>query len=152
MPLKVTGLRETAGFPSCTSFAQAGHHMNFKVFVLLALVGSSCLPCEQVPRSPQSLCHRADAGPIVPDASFVIEGQSLNSGGTCQVTIDGGLIDLTVAGGRDDCGSAGNGVRAPGEKVRCTLPPLAPGTYGINSSAVTFSVSQSADSGLPSCL
>lgn len=129
--------------------------MNSRVLVvaLLALAGSGCLlPCDPISSAPQSLCHRADAGAIVPDASFILEGETFSFGGTCQVNVDAGLIDLQVTGGSDGtCGSTGNGVRAASETVRCTLPPLPAGTYTFSSSPGTLSVSESADSGLPSC-
>lgn len=119
-----------------------------------SLLGLGCLslPCEPASTAPQALCHRADAGELAPDASFVLEGQVFAQDAQCQVGIDGGQIELSVSG--LSCGpSSANGVRAATFPVRCTIPPLPAGSYVVNSLPVTqFTVPESADSGIPDCL
>ena len=119
----------------------------------LVLVTWSCspAPCDPLPSNPQSVCLRADAGAIVPDASFILEGVQYAQNATCLVTIDGGQIDLYVSG-TASCGGPGrNETRGP-ENVQCTIPPLAAGTYVVNSQTpVTFTVPRSADAGVPVC-
>ena len=128
----------------------------FRVIVASAgfsLVGFSCspAPCDPVSTAPQALCHRADAGEIAPDASFVLEGEVFAQGAQCQVGIDGGQIELTVSGG--SCGpGAPNGIRAASFPVRCTIPPLPAGAYVVNSLPPTqFSVADVGDAGVRRC-
>ena len=118
----------------------------------LVLVTWSCVPpCDPLPSNPQSVCRRADAGAIVPDASFILEGVQYSQNATCLVTIDGGQIDLYV-GRTEYCGSHGtNEIRAP-DNVQFTIPPLAAGTYVVNSATpTTFTIPESADAGVPVC-
>ena len=122
--------------------------------IALALVTWSCMPpvCALPPSPPESVCHRADAGTIAPDASFVLEGVTYFQAASCQVTIDGGAINLLV-NGASFCGSTGgsSAVRAP-DKVLCAIPALAAGTYVVNSDApTTFTIPESADAGVPVC-
>lgn len=147
------------GLRAATSFARWGAHMNSSRIVLsgtaLALIVWSCSPpvCDPIPSTPQSVCHRADAGAIAPDASFVLEGRTFVQNASCLVTVDGGAINIEVAG-TAGCGSTGrnNEVRAADAIVQCTIPPLAAGTYVVNTlSPLTFSVPESADAGIPVC-
>jgi hypothetical protein len=117
----------------------------------LAMSGVACTPpCEPVTSTLTSVCHRADAGAIAPDASFILEGQS-GSFGACDVSIDGGAISLSVTGGPlGSCFGGASGARAPAGPVRCTVPPLAAGTYTVNSQpAVSFTIP--GDAGVPPC-
>lgn len=131
-------------------------HSPFSVLVASAgfsLIAFGCLPapCDPVSPLPQSLCHRADAGEIAPDASFVLEGEVFAQDAQCQVAVDGGQIELTVSGGSCGAGSA-NGVRAATFPVRCTIPPLPAGSYVVNSLTPTqFDVPLAADAGVRSC-
>lgn len=122
---------------------------------LVVLTAWSCTPpCDPIPSNLQGLCHRADAGPMIPDASFVLEGSTFSQG-NCEITIDGGQIFLQTSGASTSCGSPGSsGVRAASEVVKCTIPPLAPGTYSVDSQpAVTFTLpAASADAGVRTCL
>ncbi len=128
----------------------------FRVFVVSAgfsLVAYGCLPapCDPVSTLPQSLCHRADAGDIAPDASFVLEGKVFTQDAQCQVSVDGGQIELTVSGGSCGAGSL-NGARAATFPVRCTIPPLPAGSYVVNSlTAAQFDVPRAADAGVRAC-
>lgn len=120
----------------------------------LSLVGLGCLPqpCDPVSNAPQSLCHRPDAGEVVPDASFVLEGEVFVAQGQCTVGVDGGQIELSVSGLACSA-SAPNGARAATVPVRCTIPPLPAGTYTVNSLPPTeFTISTSGDSGVRTCL
>lgn len=120
------------------------------LIVTLVSFGVACLPCDSITTNLVGVCHRADAGEIVPDASFVLEGESF-AAGPCDVSIDGGAISLEVTGGNLSCRSAGGAVRAPSQQVKCTIPPLAPGTYTVNSQpGVTFTIP--GDAGVRSCL
>lgn len=120
----------------------------------LSLVGLGCLPqpCDPIPSQPRSLCHLSDAGAIVADASFVLEGEVFVKDGVCQVGIDGGQIELTVTGGSCISGPR-SGIQAPSAPVRCAIPPLPAGTYTVNSLPPTeFTISTSGDSGVRTCL
>lgn len=122
----------------------------------LALAAFSCAPpCESITPAPQSVCHRADAGTITPDASFILEGTTFVQGGACRVTIDGGQIDLVVDGMSCAATGSANGLRAPQAPatVRCTIPALPAGSYVVTAStATTFTIPESGDAGLPPCL
>ncbi|MDP2270605.1 MAG: hypothetical protein Q8K32_07705 [Archangium sp.] len=131
-------------------------HSPFSVFVVSAgfsLVAFGCLPapCDPISPAPQALCHRADAGAIAPDASFVLEGEVFAQDAQCQVAVDGGQIDLIVTEG--SCGTVpANGVRAATFPVRCTIPPLPAGSYVVNSLPPTqFDVPLAADAGVRGC-
>ncbi len=54
--------------------------------IALALVVWSCSPpvCDQISSTPQSVCHRADAGAIAPAASFVLEGRTFVQSASCK--------------------------------------------------------------------
>ena len=98
------------------------------------------------------LCHRADAGAIAPHVPFVLEGTIYVEGVSCEVVVDGAFVDLRFSGGRCLRGSGGLSIRAPGGAVQCSVPPLAPGTYTVNSSPqVTFEVADTADAGIARC-
>ena len=118
----------------------------------LTLVAWSCSPpCDPIPSTLNSVCHVADAGAIAPNASFVLQGSPNNFGGTCDVSIDGGAISLTVIGSQAcDTGGAA-GLRAPSGPVKCTIPALDAGTYTVNSQpALTITIPGGA--GVPPCL
>ena len=121
-------------------------------FVLAAW---SCTPpCETVSPAPQLVCHRADAGAIAPNAPFVLEGQTFVRNGSCVVTIDGGQINLAVDG-MSCVAPSGGGTAAPTSRavVPCQIPALDAGTYVVNSvTPVTFTIPESPDAGVPSCL
>lgn len=122
--------------------------------VTLALAAFSCtLPCESITPAPQSVCHRADAGIITPDASFILEGTTFVQGGACRVTLDGGQIDLVVDGQSCAAGNA-NAPRDPQVAiVLCTIPALPAGSYVVTASTATaFTIPESGDAGLPPCL
>lgn len=119
----------------------------------LVLIGIACspLPCEPITSTLTQVCHRADAGALAPDASFVLEGDS-SAFGACVVSVDGGAISLSVTGGANSCGGGTGGARAPAAPVKCTLPPLAAGTYTVNSQpALTFTLPLDVDGGVPTC-
>ena len=115
-----------------------------------AVVAASCTPpCESISSSPQTVCHRADAGTIAADAPFVIEGETYTSG-TCSVSVDGGRINLAV----DGMSCSGNSDRAaPAPRfVKCNVPALPAGTYTVSSGTpVTFTIPESVDAGVPVC-
>lgn len=117
----------------------------------LTLAAFSCTPpCDPVSSHLSSLCHRADAGAIAPDASFVLEGTSYVFSSVCEVGIDGGSIELQVTGS-PGCGTGGAAAaRAAPAPVKCTIPPLAAGTYTVNSQPeVSFTIP--GDAGVPPC-
>jgi hypothetical protein len=118
----------------------------------LTLAVWSCAPCDPIPTSTFGLCHRADAGEMAPDASFVLEGTVGVFNSTCAVTVDGGAIDLQIIG-TPSCGpGVGSGVAAPEKPVKCTIPPLPAGTYTVNSQpAVTLTLPTPADGGIRAC-
>ncbi len=123
---------------------------------LLAVSFAACSPpvCDPVSSAPSSVCHRADAGTVAADAPFTLEGTTWLRGGTCQVNVDGGQIDLFVSG-VSACGTGGAGAAAPAAPsvVRCTIPALPAGTYTVTTSPpVTFTLPESADAGVPPCL
>lgn len=122
--------------------------------ILLSLTGFNCTPqCDPVPNNPQNICHLADAGPIAPDTSFVLQGTIFLTDPVCTVTIDGGQIDLQVTG-VSYCGAVGNSAAArAADRAKCTIPALPAGTYSVNSQpALTLTLPQSADAGVPTCL
>ncbi len=85
---------------------------------------------------------------MTPDASFVLQGFTFVTGG-CLVTIDGGQIDLQASGALASCRSS---AIAASEKVICTIPPLAPGTYSVNSQPPsTFTLPASGGAGISPC-
>lgn len=95
-----------------------------------------------------------DAGAITPDASFVLEGRASNYGTACEVSFsaDGGTISLEVTGSPACDRGGAAGLRAPPSPVSCTIPPLAAGTYTVNSEpSITFTLPASAGGGIPSC-
>ena len=116
-----------------------------------AVVAASCTPpCESISSSPQTVCHRADAGTIAADAPFVIEGETYTSG-TCSVSVDGGRISLAVDG-MSCSGNADRAAPAAPRFVKCNVPALPAGTYTVSSGTpVTFTIPESADAGLPVC-
>ncbi len=122
------------------------------VSAVFPLLGLGCLPplCDG-PVPPRDVCHVADAGPLAPDASFVLEADVSVIGGQCDVSVDGGQIELFVTGG--SCASGGpNGIRAPGSTVRCTIPPLAAGNYVVNTQLGSgFTVADVGDAGIRRC-
>lgn len=122
--------------------------------VVVALASFSCAPqCESVSSSPQTVCRRADAGAIAADAPFVVEGETFVNGGACSVTVDGGAINLSVAGMACTGGSA-NGALAPAQPqfIKCNVPALPAGTYVVTTSpSVTFTIPGAADGGFPNC-
>jgi hypothetical protein len=114
---------------------------------LTLAVWSCSPPCETITPTIGSICHVADAGPIVPNASFVLQGNSGSS--SCQVSVDGGTIELKLSA-TTSCGNADQALRAPAEPVRCTVPALTAGTYTVNSTpAVTFTLPS--DGGIAPC-
>lgn len=118
----------------------------------LTLAAWSCSPpCDPIPSRVNSVCHSADAGAIVPNASFVLEGTASNYGTVCDVVIDGGAISLSVTGAPAcDTGGAA-GLRAPAGPVKCTIPALDAGTYTVDSlPALTITIP--GDAGVPPCL
>jgi hypothetical protein len=122
---------------------------------VLVLAAWSCAPqCETISPSPQSVCHRADAGAIAPGVPFVLEGTTFVRNGTCVVSIDGGQIDLAIEG--VSCASTNTGAAftptAPSQ-VPCQIPALDAGAYRVTSiTPVSFTIPESADAGVPSCL
>lgn len=122
----------------------------------LALTAWSCTPqCESITSAVQTVCHRADAGTIGPNAPFVVEGSTSVSSATCSVTIDGGNISLAVDGMACARGNGSGFAEAPSAPVfiKCTVPALPAGTYVFTTSTpVTFTLPESADAGIPSCL
>jgi hypothetical protein len=123
--------------------------------VVLTVVGWSCapLPCESVSRTPDSVCRKADAGAIAANTPFVIQGQTFANGG-CQVTIDGGQINLVVDSMSCPASSGSGFEAAPAAPrfVACNVPALDAGTYTVTSSQpVTFTIPESADAGVPLC-
>lgn len=126
-----------------------------KTILLTALVLAawSCSPpCAPIntPAPLQQVCHRADAGAMVPDGPFVLEGTTGLQSGTCRVELDGGQLDLFVDGSAA-CDTAGNGFaeRAAPLPVRCVVRGLPAGTYSVNSSpALTFTIP---DAGVAPC-
>lgn len=121
-------------------------------FVLL-LSAAGCAPeCEAIDPAPQSICHRGET--IVPDASFVLEASGPVYGGSCEVRVDGGQIEFTLAGVTCSRTSSG-GSRRPAlpNVVRCTVPALAAGSYTVNTpDNRQLNVGSSGDSGVPLCL
>ncbi len=118
----------------------------------LTFVAWSCSPpCDPIPSNVNNICHVADAGPIAPNASFVLQGSANNFGSTCDVTITDGGIDLQVIG-TNGCSIGGAaGVRAAPGPVKCVIPALAAGTYTVNSQpALTITIP--GDAGVPPCL
>ncbi len=121
-------------------------------FVLL-LSAAGCAPeCEAIDPAPQSICHRGET--IVPDASFVVEASGPVYGGGCEVRIDGGQIELTLAGVTCSRTSSGGSLRPAVPKVvQCTIPALAVGAYTVNTPGNRqLNVASSGDSGVPPCL
>ncbi len=117
----------------------------------LLLASFSCsLPCEPVSPVPQQLCHQGSA--IAPDTSFVLEARGPIYTGTCQVRVDGGSIELIIGG--VTCGAFPPNARPaqPGPAV-CIIPPLAAGSYTVNTPTPTqLNVTAFEDSGVPPCL
>lgn len=119
--------------------------------VLLALCGWSCGPqCQRVTPKPTSVCRETNAGQVEAGVPFVVLAEPPLIGGECQVSVDGGQIDLVIAG--TSCtGSLGGGARpVPPSRARCSVPALPAGTYSVN--GTTFAVPQSASAALPACL
>jgi hypothetical protein len=90
---------------------------------------------------------------MAPDASFVLEGRPGNYGTVCEVSFsaDGGTISLEVTGS-PACERGGAGLRAAPRAVACTIPPLAAGTYTVNSDPpVTLMIPPAGAGGIETC-
>ncbi|MFZ5441905.1 MAG: hypothetical protein ACOZQL_18010 [Myxococcota bacterium] len=100
--------------------------------LLAVLALAACAPCEQPDVRPSSVCRRADAGSIEPDASFTLFAQSLAVGTSCAVTVDGGSISFDIPY-QSSCTSAAPGISAPmaPSAVACAVPALPAGTYTV---------------------
>jgi len=127
-----------------------------RIALLAAVSFAACSPpvCDPASSAPQSVCHRADAGTIAADAPFTLEGTTYVRGGACQVSVDGGQLQLLVSGTAACGGPSGSGAFAPAAptQVACAVPALPAGTYSVNSSpALTFTIPESADAGVPAC-
>jgi hypothetical protein len=128
-----------------------------RIALLVAVSFAACSPpvCDPVDSAPQSVCHRADAGTISADAPFTLEGTTFVRGGACQVSVDGGQLQLLVSGTEACGGTSGSGAFAPQAptQVACAIPALPAGTYSVNSGTpLTFTIPESADAGVPNCL
>ncbi len=113
----------------------------------------SCSPeCGPLPPAPQQICLSGQSGEIVPDAGFVLEATGPVIGGTCQVRVDGDRIELTIAGQTCSGISGGSARPVAPRATSCTIPPLAAGTYTVNTPGTTpLRVATSGDSGVPAC-
>lgn len=129
--------------------------MRALLVLMLAMVGVACAPpCEPITTTVGSVCHRADAGPIAPDASFVLEGRPGNYGTVCDVSFsgDGGTISLEVTGSPACDRGGGAGLRAAPAPVSCTIPPLAAGTYTVLAdTSVTLTIPPAGTGGIAPC-
>lgn len=129
-------------------------HLRLAALSCLA-IAAACSPpvCDPISSTPDSVCHRADAGAITAGAPFTLEATSYVRGGACQVVVDGGQIALSISGVSACGGAGGAGAAAPvaPSTVTCTIPALAAGTYVV-SPQVTFTIPESTDAGVPPCL
>ena len=129
--------------------------MSVRVVAAFGLVFASlgCSPeCEPLPPAPQQLCLSAESEAIVPDAGFVLAATGPVFGGTCQVRVDGERIELTIAGQTCIRTSGGSAKPVPPKPTSCTIPPLAAGTYTVNTpGGLQLRVGTSGDSGVPAC-
>lgn len=109
-------------------------------------------PCVSVKKvvQLQGAC-RQPSTTISPNVAFTLEGGHGSQSGACKVFVDGGTIDLAVDS--VTCANpSGAAEDAVPPRVLCAIPALPAGTYQVNSSpALTFTIPESADAGVPPC-
>ncbi|MFZ5442745.1 MAG: hypothetical protein ACOZQL_22235 [Myxococcota bacterium] len=113
----------------------------------------SCAPCAQSEVKVFSVCTRADAGAIVPDAPFTLLAESYATNSSCTVAVDGGAIALELQGAGCSAPGASAGKPAP-SFVPCAMPALPAGTYSIATAATTPTTMTLGDGGvfgIPDC-
>ncbi len=97
------------------------------------------------------MCRQINDGQIETNVPFSIEATPKLISGSCQVTVDGGLLELTISG--TTCTGTGGGAKpVMPSAVVCAVPPLAAGAYSVKGTTVTFTVPGSADAGFQPCL
>jgi hypothetical protein len=109
---------------------------------------SSCgSPCDVVSNTPSTVCQQT-AGPIQPGVEFVLETNATSSTPTCEVHLNGTVLDLVVTG--NICTNHGPGKADPvgPSPASCTVLGLSPGTYSVRGTSTTFTVP---GPGVPSC-
>lgn len=121
------------------------------VLLLAVMVaGLSCGPrCETITPAPTSACILPDeAGPIAAGTPFVIGALPKTSAGTCEVTVNGSQITLSLTG--FDCSGSAAAARPvqPGP-ARCQVPALDAGTYSVL--GTSFSLPSDGGMSLPLC-
>lgn len=125
--------------------------MRIPLPLVLLLVGCSA-PCPERTVAPTTLCLQTDAGAMVPNQPFVITAANYGIGlatPTCEVSIDGGDITLSLSGAECPSRTTTNPV-VPVTEVRCTVPALDAGSYTLD--GIRFSFSPGAeDGGLAPC-
>lgn len=122
--------------------------MRTLLFAFVLAAWSCSPPCVPVntPAPLQGACRPGAA--IVPDAGFALQGRTQS--GTCQVSVDGGQLDLVVNSASCSLANGAADIAAP--IVSCAIPALPAGTYTVNSNPpLTFTIPESADAGVPPC-
>jgi hypothetical protein len=122
-----------------------------RILLLLSLVVVGCsAPCPERSIAPNVLCHQADGGALRANQPFVVTAANYGTGleaATCEVSIDGGAITLTMLGAACPAKFSTNPV-VPVTQVRCTVPALDAGDYTLNGASLSPGAD---DAGLPPC-
>lgn len=124
--------------------------MSVSRWAWLVLLAFSCGPlCSEKSFAPQKVCS-GDAGAITAGAPFVLMATTSLVTASCAVVVDGGQLNLVIAGSA--CSGSGGGFAKPAVPVpvRCEVPALPGGTYTVNSDLpLSFTLP---DAGIPPCL
>lgn len=99
--------------------------------------------------APHEVCLPPDAGVPAAGAPFVLMGTTTLVGASCAVFVDGGRLELLIAGTacRGGTGFSKPPIAAP---VRCEISALPEGSYVVNSlTPLSFTLP---DASIPSCL
>ncbi|MFO0596132.1 MAG: hypothetical protein U0228_12525 [Myxococcaceae bacterium] len=112
------------------------------VSALVALAAACGTPvCDPIAPTAFSACRASDAGVIAPDAGFtLVVSTNTSQDATCTVNVDpdAGLVSLSFAfGPSTTCGASGAAAARALTQSRCAIPPLAAGTWTVNTNPPT---------------
>lgn len=112
-------------------------------------------PCNVTPTQTESVCHASDAGVMEPGRPFFLDVETTAYGGTnasCDVTVDGGLLSISVTATVCPSSNSNLPVVPPPAIARCAVPALDAGSYAIATRVRTVALALgSTDAGIAPC-